>query len=100
MTIARLLGEAWCDQITGGKGTYHNCNAKKRQYQYEGIGKVHCEDMTKFSNLTDYVLPYLMKQDFYLRMVIPKKGSRTFGHGITPQPKVKKRGRPRTKIAA
>lgn len=36
---ARMIGEYWT-KITGGIGTYFNCNKSKFRYKHRGIGKI------------------------------------------------------------
>lgn len=97
VTIARIIGERWNNEITEGKGLYFNCNAKKSGYRSCGIGMVSHWDAAMLEGLRKAAL-YMTKPDFYIRMVTPD-GGRTFGKGIMPEPKTSNRGRPRAKIA-
>lgn len=61
--LARRIGEYWCNNITHGEGTCHNCNKNKDKYRYEGIGLIAAWDMEKRNNLLSYVVKYLCKKD-------------------------------------
>lgn len=94
VTIARIIGEFWSNTVTKGAGLYYNCNAFKNSYKSCGIGMLHHEDTESLEGLEKAAL-YMVKTDYYLKMVAPGKG-RTFGKGIMPEPKTETRGRPRT----
>lgn len=91
--IARAIGEHWKNKITEGKGRYWNCNAKKNDYRYRGIGEIPYNDSVLRENLLK-AASYLIKADYFIRSAIPAN-RRTFGKGAA-LPKVKSnRGRPR-----
>jgi hypothetical protein len=94
----KMLGEFWANNITSGKGIYHNCNAKKPEYKFLGIGMINHYDLEKIENLKN-AASYLTKTDYYANLVIKNQG-RTFGKGeiLTKkieQAEAEKRGRPR-----
>lgn len=96
ITIAKDMGEIW-KQITNdestkiSKGIYWNCNADKNRYHHLAIGHLNASDETMKHNLFTYVLPYLAKTDYYLK--VAKSKDRTIGMGLDKE-KVKS-GRPR-----
>lgn len=100
ITIAQDMGELW-KQITTDESTalthgiYWNCNAHKEKYRHLAIGQLNASDTTMINNLFTYVLPYLAKTDYYLK--IAKSNDRSIGMG---NDKVKiKSGRPRKTMA-
>lgn len=100
ITIAQDMGELWkqitTDESTGlTRGIYWNCNAHKEKYRHLAIGQLNASDTTMINNLFTYVLPYLAKTDYYLK--IAKSSDRSIGMG---NDKVKiKSGRPRKTMA-
>jgi hypothetical protein len=95
VTLARLLGEYWCDVITAGAGHYHNCNFDKARYRFPGIGLLHYTDAAKRKGL-NIAVRYLCKVDTYARLALPN-GARSFGRGEKVQPSAIRRGRPRAR---
>lgn len=89
VTLAKMIGEYWQNQITGGRGLYYNCNAFKDDYEKLGIGMINYYDKDLRENLINEVAAYLVKTDLYSRVIIRdqagKKGkkdsARTFGRG-------------------
>ena len=73
----RLLGEFWKNEITGGLGDYHNCNAAKSSYKYPGIGTIHRDD-TEAKKGLDKAINYLTKSEHYVRLMMDGK-HRAFG---------------------
>lgn len=59
--LARKIGEYWRNTITKGDGSYWNCNAKKKDYRYVGIGSINYHDVVKRQNLLR-ALSYLCKK--------------------------------------
>jgi hypothetical protein len=88
------IGVYWKEKVTDGLGTYFNVNRKK--YKYNGVGMIDHSDIGKRKILTDIVIPYMTKQEQFLRA--KTKGMRTFGKGTVNQVKGNL-GRPR-KIAS
>lgn len=89
------LGEYW-KELTGDKGSYHNCNRNK--YKHKGVGMLHHSDTDKRKILDEYVTSYLCKTDEEQDLAPVKNNSkdRAFVRGIMPKSK-SKTGRPRNK---
>lgn len=98
ITIAQALGEHWVNEITKGRGTYWNCNARKRNYRKLAIGMLYHKDVDKWDQL-EVVVKYFCKIDHYIRVKIPKgKKVHLLIKGQSPIKKREKkmrRGRPR-----
>lgn len=97
ITIARMIGKHWDEEITRGKGRHHISNFD--QHQSRGVGKVRYDDAAKLWALCTIVVPYLTKADYYIRLVVPPK-TRTFGRSGKPKIPTKKLGRPRINASA
>ena len=96
VTLGKKIGEEWRKNITGGIGSYWNCNARKEDYAKAGrlgIGAIRHGDEGLWANLVETAL-YLVKVDLYVRLDAPGVG-RTFGKGLLPAPRRDGRGRPR-----
>ena len=93
VVMAKLLGVHWAEVITKGSGRYHNCNKNKAHYTRLGIGIINHYDVELIKNLKLYVSEYLVKVDYFVRLV-PETG-RVFFRGNMPKPKIPGRGRPR-----
>lgn len=94
ITLARLVGEAWMsEEITGGRGIYFNCNAKKDQYTHLGIGMVAHDDLERRRGL-EIAAQYLTKPDYYIKLAEQTVGQ-VFAKGNMPKPKPSRLGRPR-----
>ena len=84
--IGQLVGEKW-QNITGGLGSYYNCNNPPYKQKYEdagtlGIGMIHRKNGIEVENAVRVAL-YLTKPDKenqQLRIKLP--GMKTFTHGI------------------
>ena len=84
--LARMIGEHWKNEITDGRGEYHNCNATDpAKYKYYGIGRVEHWDSEKIQNLK-FAACYLAKTDYSLN-ALNDKGHRTFFRGTMPKEK-------------
>lgn len=92
VTIARLVGEVWKNEITTGRGLYFNCNAFKSGYKRCGIGIINHDDKWGREGLEAAAF-YLTKPDYYVTVMTPD-GGRSFGKGNMPKP-APKMGRPR-----
>ena len=84
--FAETVGETW-QRITGGLGSYYNCNNSSYKQQYKnagtlGIGMIHRKNGIEVENAVRVAL-YLTKPDKehqQLRVKLP--GMKTFTHGI------------------
>lgn len=94
ITKAEQIGDYWKEQITEGKGTFHNCNRNK--YKSNGIGMLDYKDTDKRKILDEEVLPYLCKDEQTIESIKSNKKERAFTRGIAPKQK-DSRGRPREK---
>ncbi|PMQ05107.1 hypothetical protein DyAD56_11045 [Dyella sp. AD56] len=92
ISIARMLGKHWNEEITRGKGRHHISNFD--QHQARGVGRIRYDDAAKLWALCTIVVPYVTKTDYYLKLVVPPK-TRTFGRSGLPKIPAKKMGRPR-----
>lgn len=94
VTIVDMIGDYWQKVITQGKGGLYNCN--KAKYVNRGIGSVRYRDTEKLRILETVVVPYLVKPDFYMKMVKPE-GHRCFWPSHPPKIEAKRKGRKRSK---
>lgn len=83
VTIARIIGDRWVREITGGKGYYHNCNAHKDEYKYCGIGLLSRLDESIREGLRR-IAEYMTKPSYHLDLNVPP-GARTFGRTAYPK---------------
>ncbi|WP_319243981.1 inovirus-type Gp2 protein [uncultured Propionivibrio sp.] len=93
------IGEYWEHVITGGRGTYFNCNSPENKNKFDGygllaIGRVEYSDDRKRYNLLT-LLAYVCKEEQAVR-VKPKKTSRSNDRGEMPGESAARRGRPRS----
>ena len=68
--MAEAIGEYWKNIITKGRGAYWNVNARADQYDKLGrlgIGVINYNDDKLRSNLREFVVSYLCKEDQYFR---------------------------------
>lgn len=96
VTLGMMVGEYWNYPITGNRGLYYNCNARKNEYSQCGIGMIDCRDTKKRNNLKN-AAAYLIKVDHYARMLTPDNG-RVFGRGEILPPRTEGPGRPRLAV--
>ena len=94
VTLSRMVGDYWSYPITGNRGLYYNCNARKNEYSQCGIGMIDWKDTEKRNNLKN-AAAYLIKVDHYARMLAPDNG-RVFGRGEILPPRTEGPGRPRS----
>ena len=97
ITIARMLGKHWNNEITRGDGRHHISNLD--QHQSSGVGKIRYDAAAKLWALCTIVVPYVTKADYYIRFVVPPK-TRTFARSKVPEVPAKKLGRPRLNASA
>lgn len=86
------IGSYWKEQITKGKGTFHNCN--RNNYEHNGIGMLDYKDSVKRKILDEVVLPYLCKEEQTIKTIKSNKKTRAFTRGVASRKK-ETRGRPR-----
>jgi hypothetical protein len=92
---ADQIGEYW-EQLTNGKGSFHNCH--RNNYEYNGIGIIEHRDSEKRKILDKDVISYLCKDDEKQAIKpIKKKKDREFTRGIIPKSKGNS-GRPRDEV--
>jgi hypothetical protein len=88
--LAQRIGEYWQNNITQGRGRYFNCNRKKNEYKFLGIGKIRRKDVEKRKGL-EKAAEYLTKTDDHnARLIALEKNGRIFDRG--KMPKNRKRG--------
>jgi hypothetical protein len=87
------IGKYWNDEITKGKGSYHNCNRNK--YEKNGIGMLDHRDTEKRKILDEKVISYLCKDEQDIGVLKENKKDRAFTRGTLPKSKGNM-GRPRT----
>jgi hypothetical protein len=88
------IGEYWSNDITKGRGSYHNCNRNK--YEKNGTGMIEYKDTEKKKILLENVTSYLCKDDQPIKPVTNDKINKSFTRGTLPKEKSNK-GRPRKK---
>ena len=98
--LAEQIGEYWKCIITKSLGAYWNSNATAGHYDElgrRGIGVINWNDTDLRSNLREFVVSYLCKEDQYFR---PKWGTkvRLLRRGKFPEIPVNKLGRPRKEL--
>lgn len=91
---SNAIGWYWVNQITGGHGTFYDCNRPKNKAKYKklGIGLIHYADMEKRANLM-LALAYLAKKDSHLTYEVTAKQKMLRMGQIKPKKSVG--GRPR-----
>ena len=96
--LAQRIGEYWNNEITNGRGRFHNCNYDwKPDAPTYGLGPINHDDMRLRSNLRNHVLEYLVKPDQYV-LARPYKGLKLMGSGFVHRRKPTRRGRPRSRV--
>lgn len=85
------IGEYWQDNITSGKGTYHNCN--RNNYKDNAVGMLAYRDTEKRKNL-DVAMEYLVKEEQSVDFLKENKNDRTIRRGTIPKSR-RNVGRPR-----
>ncbi|MEP4533515.1 MAG: inovirus-type Gp2 protein [Cyclobacteriaceae bacterium] len=93
IVLARMIGMYWVEEVTDGRGIYYNCNKYKHRYRRLGIGVLNHHDFELIDNLKHHVSSYLVKVDYWVRL-LPRSG-RSFFRGNMPRLDAVKKGRPR-----
>jgi len=83
ISIVRIIGEYWKNEITKGSGTYFNCNAYKEHYKSCGIGMFSKEKTPEKWEGIKLMCAYLTKGDDLVRLHL--QGMRCFGKGNMPK---------------
>lgn len=83
--IADMIGRYWSDKVTHGAGYHFNCNSKKADYRYLGIGAIHRSQNEQRGHLYKYTLEYLVKSDIIISWLCPRE--RTYFRGWVKRPK-------------
>ncbi|MDX4060712.1 inovirus-type Gp2 protein [Aliarcobacter skirrowii] len=94
VTKGKQIGEYWKDNITKGKGVYHNCNQNDYK-ENKGIGMIEHNDKNKRKILDEKVLTYLCKDEQSVDGLKVNSKDRAFTRGIASKSK-SNAGRPRT----
>ncbi|MFW2600649.1 YagK/YfjJ domain-containing protein [Aliarcobacter butzleri] len=93
ITKAEQIGEYWKNDITKGRGLFHNCS--KNEYKNKGVGIIDYRDKEKRKILDENVLPYLCKDEQNENTLKTNSKDRTFTRGIVKKKK-SNAGRPRS----
>lgn len=96
--LAQKIGEYWADDITEGRGRFHNCNADWDEHAPTyGIGRIEWHNERLRGNLVGFVLPYLAKFDQYV-LARPYRGCKLMGSGFAHRAQPVGLGRPRKAV--
>lgn len=79
------IGKYWNDEITKGKGSYHNCN--RNNYDHNGVGMLDYKDSDKRKILDEKVISYLCKDEQDIGALKENKKDRAFTRGTLPKSK-------------
>ena len=88
------IGNYWKNEITNGKGIFHNCNRDKEKYTDCALGMIDHTDVKKRTALTDKAISYLCKTEQSIDPIKQSGYERAFTRGISPKKKGNA-GRPR-----
>lgn len=88
------LGEYWSNEITYGKGLYHNCNREKEKYPDCALGMIDHSDTAKRTILNEKAISYLCKTEQSIDPIKQSGHERSFTRGISPK-RTSNAGRPR-----
>lgn len=84
------IGRYWENEITGGRGRFHNVNARWDESDPNcGIGIINRSDEHKRKRLREAVLPYLAKNE-QLVQVLPYPGCKLTSSGFRHRKKTRK----------
>ncbi len=93
ITKAQQIGEYWKNNITKGKGVFHNCS--KNEYKNKAVGVIDYKDEEKRKIFDEKVLTYLCKDEQSIDSLKTNIKDRAFTRGIAPKIK-SNAGRPRS----
>lgn len=91
--MGEQIGQYWNNDITEGRGHYHNCN--RNNYPNYTVGIVEYHEADRRAALME-TLCYLAKKDQFVH-VKPSKRGKMFTTGQVPKMREKRLGRPRKK---
>ncbi|MCT7627046.1 inovirus Gp2 family protein [Aliarcobacter butzleri] len=93
ITKAQQIGEYWKNNITKGKGVFHNCS--KNEYKNKAVGVIDYKDKEKRKIFDEKVLTYLCKDEQSIDSLKTNIKDRAFTRGIAKKIK-SNAGRPRS----
>ena len=93
ITKAQQIGEYWKNNITKGKGVFHNCS--KNEYKNKAVGIIDYKDEEKRKIFDEKVLTYLCKDEQSIDSLKTNIKDRAFTRGIAKKIK-SNAGRPRS----
>lgn len=93
ITKAQQIGEYWKNNITKGKGVFHNCS--KNEYKNKAVGVIDYKDEEKRKIFDEKVLTYLCKDEQSIDSLKTNIKDRAFTRGIAKKIK-SNAGRPRS----
>lgn len=88
------IGQYWKNEITEGKGIFHNCNREKGKYAECALGMIDHTDEAKRTVLKEKAIAYLCKEEQSVAPIKQSGAERSFTRGISPRRKSNV-GRPR-----
>lgn len=88
------IGKYWKNEITDGKGIFHNCNREKDKYAECALGMIDHTDDAKRTVLKEKAIAYLCKEEQCIDPIKQSGNERAFTRGISPRKK-SNAGRPR-----
>ncbi len=88
------IGAYWKNEITEGKGIFHNCNREKGKYAECALGMIDHTDEAKRTLLKEKAIAYLCKDEQSVDPIKQSGSERSFTRGIAPRKK-SNAGRPR-----
>ena len=71
--IGKMLGEHWNGVLTEGRGRYFNCNTRTHSYRENALGMIERIDGLKRKAFVKWVIGYLAKTDFWIRIAGVRK---------------------------
>jgi hypothetical protein len=83
ITKGTQIGEYWKNNITKGKGLFHNCN--QNDYKDKGVGILDYKDKEKRKILDENVITYLCKDEQSVDSLKTNVKDRSFTRGIAPK---------------
>ena len=100
VTLGFAIGNLWKNEITRGRGSFHNCNAKKEKYERCGIGMIHRNNEQECANCVEFVQylakggPFIDRDNQFVRIRPWGGHTRMFDMGQAPTLAEVRRGRP------